>query len=792
MARTVVVGGALFATLAVAACGESGSTEGSGARGGTGGDVTAGIGSSGANGGATASGGTGAGGASGSGGRGVSTGGRASVVGGVAGQDEGGAVGEAGAGGGGASGANADAGAGGGETRSDPSPDEFIDVAPGDQTTCAISAGHALYCWGYQDNTLPMVGDGRIYRRSRPVRIGTFDDWTEVESGARGSCALRNGELYCWGAVDPTPSSQAFAVPTRVGDDDDWESIGVGKVFGCGIRRGGSIWCWGTDEGFDYAVQGPPSLEPVEITTAGDIGENTDFEQLSVGRFGGCAIREGALYCWGTTLSSVGIPARFGDDADWESVSVGDRYACGIRSGGDLYCWGQEDSGEVGDAQVSTGGTPVNVFPPIQVGLGGGWSSVGAYTNTTCGVRDGALYCWGSGAVGVSINQAAPPTRIGSGSDWQLARTGDSMSCGIRSHQLYCWGSNDGGQVGAGVAGIHATPQLVSDGWQAITLGRDHACGIKMGEIWCFGDVPQRSPSDVPLLLPNDMDWRSLSAGYGYTCGLRADNAFCWGNNLLGRLGTGSDDSSPSPWGVGPKGNWTSISATNNRTCGINEGALYCWGDNTLGFLGGGTATSQKAPLRIGTASDWTEIALGYDSSCGVRSGKLYCWGRNLSGEVGTGDKQGVPEPIQIGTAANWTHITMGLPSCGLRDGELYCWGPRGLLQNDADSLTPIRVGSDSDWTAITTSTGATCGLRNGGELYCWGIDYIGQLPTDAPVNSVTEPFRIGTMTWDDIKAGYKFFCGLRNDGELYCWGDNELGKLGLGPARSIEPLRVQ
>jgi alpha-tubulin suppressor-like RCC1 family protein len=288
-----------------------------------------------------------------------------------------------------------------------------------------------------------------------------------------------------------------------------------------------------------------------------------------------------------------------------------------------------------------------------------------------------------------------------------------------------------------------------------------------------------------------DKDWRTLSAAYDYTCGLRADNAFCWGDNLDGRLGTGATDSSPSPWGVGPVGTWSAIASADYRSCGIREGELYCWGDNFLGFLGDGTTNQANAPVRIGTASDWSEIALGSEDSCGVRSGKLYCWGRNQSGLLGTGDETEVHEPEQIGTATNWSGLTLGLPACGLRDGALYCWGPRGILGGGTDPITPTRIGSDADWTMIRTYNGATCGLRHGGELYCWGSDYIGQLPgARAPADRNDTPVRIGRMQWDSIAVQYNYFCGL-SYGTLYCWGDNEGGKLGLGPTGTVEPLRV-
>jgi len=788
-----VVGGSVT-LLALAACGESGSgdADDSGSHAGKAAAPAQGGTSGRGNAGDESSGGMSAGGSAG-GATGGGSGGSAAAGGNGAAAGTGGA--DAGANSTGASGAGAGADDGGNGGNGSTGASEFIDVAPGDNTTCAISASHELYCWGFQDGSQPLVGDATVYRRSRPVRISDFDDWTEVESGAVTSCALRQGELWCWGGVDPAGSSPGYREPTRVGSFDDWERIGIGRGFVCGIRAGGAIWCFGSDLGFNYATDGSSSFDPLELTLRGDIGENLGWEQLSVGRAGGCALREGKLYCWGTNLSNVLVPARFGEDEDWESISAGDEYACGIR-GGDVYCWGQQEVGETGNADPQNGTPQGLVYPPIRIEPAGGWTSVSAYTDVTCGLRNGELYCWGMGPVGYQHSSASPPTRVGSASDWQAVRVGDRVSCGLRGQELYCWGLNGDGAVGAGVAGIHSEPQRVSDGWRSVALGRLHACGVKDDQVTCFGQIPQffHDYSPTPEVVTGETDWRALSAAYDYTCGLRGDNAYCWGDNLSGRLGTGDDNSSPSPWGVGPVGNWSAISSTDYRSCGIREGELYCWGDNLLGYLGDGTDTNPvKAPVRIGTATDWSSIALGQEDTCGTRSGKLYCWGRNQSGMVGTGDEVGVHTPVQIGSATNWSGLTLGLPACGLRDGALYCWGPRSIGSDAADDpLTPTRVGSDGDWTAITTYSGATCGLRHGGELYCWGSDRIGQLPgATAPIDRFAEPIRIGSMTWDSIVAGWEYFCGT-SGGTLYCWGDNEGGKLGLGPTGTVEPIRIE
>lgn len=48
----------------------------------------------------------------------------------------------------------------------------------------------------------------------------------------------------------------------------------------------------------------------------------------------------------------VMAPTRVGNDADWNLVDAGPEHTCGIRSG-EVYCWGYNGVGEVGDGVVS-------------------------------------------------------------------------------------------------------------------------------------------------------------------------------------------------------------------------------------------------------------------------------------------------------------------------------------------------------------------------------------------------------------------------------------------------------
>jgi hypothetical protein len=60
-----------------------------------------------------------------------------------------------------------------------------------------------------------------------------------------------------------------------------------------------------------------------------------------------------------------------------------------------------------------------------------------------CTSRNGVL---GDGG---TFDQRFVPTRVGASSDWQVVSSGRTHSCGVRDGALFCWGRNLDGQLAA-------------------------------------------------------------------------------------------------------------------------------------------------------------------------------------------------------------------------------------------------------------------------------------------------------------------------------------------------------
>lgn len=334
-------------------------------------------------------------------------------------------------------------------------------------------------------------------------------DWAKIAGGSEHSCGiLEDGTLWCWGGNRRgqlgTGDTNDRERPARVGEAQDWIAIDAGSEHTCGIREGGSLWCWGNN-GTGRLGDGTRDVrrEPVEI------GE---------------------------------------DEAIWTAVSAGTVHTCGVQEDGSLWCWGDNYYGQLGD----NSGAIYN--EPTQVAGAQVWESVSAGDDGfTCAVtQDGELWCWGrnnEGQLGNGSTQGrTSPWRVGVDSDWAQVKAGNAHSCGLRDDgTLWCWGKNAKGAIGDGTVEDRHLPTLVDDDlrWQSFTAGRNHSCGVDDdGEVWCWGEIdggisPLRGVS--PTSLEVDVKWSQIGGQGAHSCGIREDlSAWCFGQNTEKQLGDGT------------------------------------------------------------------------------------------------------------------------------------------------------------------------------------------------------------------------------------------------------------
>jgi alpha-tubulin suppressor-like RCC1 family protein len=232
------------------------------------------------------------------------------------------------------------------------------------------------------------------------------------------------------------------------------------------------------------------------------------------------------------------------------------------------------------------------------------------------------------------------------------------------------------------------------------------------------------------------------------------------------------------------------FSTSVTHTCAVDaEHRAYCWGDDRFGAIGDGVEAQNAGPLEV-TGAEWSAVvAVGeYENhTWGLTStGETWAWGLNSDAQLGIGRGDSAYGPVALPDRFR-TVGGYAAYGCGVREGgELACWGYAPLGPTVFD--TPTTIDASTDWTAIAGATGFFCAIR-ARQLFCAGENVAGQLGLgDRDYRAALTP--VGT-SWDAIAVSDTHACGIRS-GRVWCMGAGADGQLGEGPADdALSPREV-
>jgi alpha-tubulin suppressor-like RCC1 family protein len=322
-------------------------------------------------------------------------------------------------------------------------------------------------------------------------------------------------------------------------------------------------------------------------------------------------------------LTVEGLP----EDDDVLQIASGGYHTCVLLRSGRIMCWGRNDFGQLGIGTVVESREPQEV-----VGLGSfpAWDFMAAGYNHTCAIdRYEGLFCWGaneSGQLGDdSIERRPDPTPVAGLSARPLrVSAGYSHTCAILdTGGIQCWGSDSEGQIGNdGVPGEYTSLPVdvlgLPSSVLAVSLGFEHTCALlDGGEVLCWGandriqlgsETASGGAAPVSVSLPaaastlSTVSASALSSGEHHTCVLLEDGQVqCWGAGDSGQLGTGTNVDRSEPVGVtGLAPGVTALSCGSAYACALFDTAtVHCWGGNDAGQLGNGTTEDSLVPVQV-------------------------------------------------------------------------------------------------------------------------------------------------------------------------------------------------
>ncbi|NVB41840.1 hypothetical protein G6O69_28670 [Pseudenhygromyxa sp. WMMC2535] len=272
-----------------------------------------------------------------------------------------------------------------------------IDVQLGDFYTCALLEDGTVSCWGA--NLRGQLGYGNATKLTSPGgSLSLGGAAVELAAGERHACVLlENHDLRCWGAnasgelglghtndigddelpVDVDPVSLALPPDTEVVD------LELGYAHSCALLSDGGVMCWGSNDDGQLGLGHTDTIGDDELpSTQPALSLPGAVEQLALGTGHTCALLTGGeLMCWGRNDSGqlgLGHTDTIGDDelptdgglvelgGSAIAIAAGAYHTCALLEDQDVRCWGANASGELGLGHTDTIGDdelPVDVDP---------------------------------------------------------------------------------------------------------------------------------------------------------------------------------------------------------------------------------------------------------------------------------------------------------------------------------------------------------------------------------------------------------------------------------------------
>mgnify|MGYP006277195019 CR=1 FL=1 len=375
-------------------------------------------------------------------------------------------------------------------------------LAAGANHTCELFDDGTVSCWG--SNTFNQIGpnfaDGTTYS-SVPVAVN-LTNVTKISAGREHTCALTSaGDVYCWGSNSNGQTGNGDSnltqvdTPQKVVNVANAIDLAAGSMHTCVVLADGTAKCWGAGAYARLGYEANPT-------------QNAD-------RY----VANPVLLSDGTTLSGLA------------SITAGTAQTCALKTDGTVYCWGNNNVGQLGRGGAIAGGNTSNT--PAQVVSLTNVRQISSGHQHVCAVTTAnAIYCWGAGAKSqlglASTSNVSTPTAVkrGAGTLTGVAEVaaGWESTCAITLDGVgYCWGNNANGQLGDGTTAVRNTATQISGISSLVSIavdrssntsGSGHACAVTAASVvycWGLNSIPAGSADGPRGALGNGTTTNSVT-----------------------------------------------------------------------------------------------------------------------------------------------------------------------------------------------------------------------------------------------------------------------------------------
>jgi alpha-tubulin suppressor-like RCC1 family protein len=683
---------------------------------------------------------------------------------------------------------------------------KFRTVSAGSDFAVAISTGGDLYAWG--NNAVGQLGLSRIGEPEKAAVKGQITSLTAIAAGGRHALAVNNvGDVYSWGDNGSWQlgySAGSTGTPTKVPDPHDMVQVAAGTNHSLAVNTTQQLYTWGgnTSGQLGDGTTANSSI-PLPVDLSGE-----QVKQVAAGNATSYALlQNGTLWAWGRgDLGQLGVgwPTAYeatpvqitGLGANVKAVAAGATHALAITTENELYAWGNNANGQLGDGTTDSANSPIKVAE-----LGNNVTAITAGNGFSAALAGGALYTWGANAFGQlgtgTLQEQSRPTRVSLSGVSQISAGSSFLLALTSSGNAYAWGANTSQQLGNGASGNTAEPHiLTAPKAVSVAVGYDFTVAASPdGRVQAWGKNDQRQLGNTtttdasrPVPVAGASSVTQVAAGAFHTLARRGDGrVLAWGLNDDGQLGDGTVTARASATQVGDLTGVSQVAAGLFHSVALAGGTCYVWGDNSYGQVGSSVAsTDYHRPQALSVSVSFATIAAGGNYSLALTTdGKIYSWGENgrwLGRQASAIEPADQPFPIAVPGTPRIVAIAAGLRGAIAVDESKRVW-VWGMTPDGANPTTPAEVttvSQERNASQVAAGNGTFFVVTSGGQVWAWGENGEGQLGlgnTDPAPN----PMRVGTSA-NTVAAGSGSHTAALRGNDLAIWGSNAAGQLGYTP----------
>ncbi len=585
--------------------------------------------------------------------------------------------------------------------------------------------------------------------------------------------------------LDKNIQSAVYVKVIKKQEDMKYEPmVDGGANHSVALKGDGTVWAWGYNKYGQLGNNTTVTTEiPVQVKGKNGEGFLSDIQMIASGSNHVLALKQdGTVWAWGynnygqlgdnTQITKYTPVQVLSEDATEELkdiiyIAAGTNFSVAVNKQGEVWTWGQNDYGQLGDGSKTAKYTPVRV----KANLSGIIKVACGYRHTVALKSDGSVYTWGdntNGQLGDNTNvQRLIPVKMLETADSNIS---DALS----------------------ISATNYTTNILKANGTVLSVG--------LGTSGQLGDgtkTTKKLPVAVKDLdgLNNLSNIKNIKSGANTTYALTKNGTiYSWGIGTNGQLGNDTIVNTTLPVEVanntadGIIDNILYIGAGANHGLAVeNTGYVEVWGLNDQKQVGDSTLAKSAHPLYIGSKiiadpSDVTlEIGDTKQIQVSMQSFNLFRPEENLNRNV-------TYKSLNADVATISPEGLITAKGMGITTGV--------ITDNLSSKVTTVQISVLENGAVATpkvvSGLNHTIALKADGTVWTWGYNHHGQLG-NGTVQSSYIPEKINLKDVIDIAAGDHFSMALKKDGTVWVWGYNDRGQLAQGnKVESLVPIQIK